>query len=216
MPQVLAAILNRQDESEAKLNNYLCRQVRKAMPDKLMAKDGYSFSVSPKSGYRYKNQGIYKRPVTIKFGTIGVKIPKESTPSGKGGILPQRATERNTVGILSKFNPGHSPVTLIVIGKQGHALLRREHHVFEGDLGQQQVDQQDHYRNCRKNDIGLFHVLFEEFFQVDLVGDCIQGVNLRLFFTEQFRNNGIYGADKEEMMLATGCRLLERRINGPL
>lgn len=59
MPQVLAAILNRQDESEARLNNYLCRQVRKAMPNKLMAKDGYSFSVSPKSGYRYKNQGIY-------------------------------------------------------------------------------------------------------------------------------------------------------------
>lgn len=59
MPQVLAAILNRQDESEARLNNYLCRQVRKAMPDKLKAKDGYSFSVSPKSGYRYKNQGIY-------------------------------------------------------------------------------------------------------------------------------------------------------------
>ena len=67
MPLLLAAILNHQKAelpakfslNTQKLNNYLCRQIRKAMPEKLQVRSADSFSVSPKSGYRYKNQGIY-------------------------------------------------------------------------------------------------------------------------------------------------------------
>lgn len=67
MPPLMAAILNHQTvkipekftgDYQAQ-NNYLCRQVRKVIPEKLVAKETCSFSVSPKSGYRYKNQGIY-------------------------------------------------------------------------------------------------------------------------------------------------------------
>ncbi len=67
MPQLLASILNRKavelpeafKKDNRTLNNYLCRQVRKSMPARITTRESLCFSIPPKSGYRYKNQGIY-------------------------------------------------------------------------------------------------------------------------------------------------------------
>jgi len=139
MPPILAAILNRQDEREAKLNHYLCRQVRKAMPNKLMAKDGYSFSVSPKSGYRYKNQGIYIS-TAIPRKRVFIPLTDKNIYDREIKVIlkPQRAGVEIQIPIDVKPKATTSSKTVGVTIGWHSMLVTDEGHEYGKDFGKYQ------------------------------------------------------------------------------
>ncbi|SHK87667.1 hypothetical protein SAMN05216582_1223 [Selenomonas ruminantium] len=147
MPQHLAAILNRKavelpeifNRDKRVLDNYLCRQVRKAMPAKLAAKERFSFSVPPKSGYRYKNQGIYIS-TAIPRKRVFIPLTDKNIYDREIKILlkPQVAGVEIKIPVEVKTKPTTSTKTIGVTIGWHSMLVTDQGHEYGRDFGKYQ------------------------------------------------------------------------------